>query len=68
VSVVNHNGCVDEAPVLNRLACRLSQLRLFQELLTPDSNADHRDHLHLAIAREPAEPHQALSASRDKSE
>ncbi|HVY32509.1 MAG TPA: extensin family protein [Polyangiaceae bacterium] len=62
------NGCVDSAPVLNRLACRLSQLRLFQELLTPDSNADHRDHLHIAIAREPVEKHQALSASRDKSE
>lgn len=62
------NGCVDNAPVLNRLACRLSQLRLFQELLTPDSNADHRDHLHLAIARAPAEAHQTLSASRDKSE
>jgi hypothetical protein len=62
------NGCVENAPVLNRLACRLSQLRLFQELLTPDSNADHRDHLHIAIARAPAETHQALSASRDKSE
>jgi hypothetical protein len=38
---------------LNRLACRFAQLRLFQELLTPDSNADHRDHLHFAIARAP---------------
>jgi hypothetical protein len=47
------NGCAAEAPVLNRLACRLAQLRLFQELLTPDSNADHRDHLHIAIARSP---------------
>jgi hypothetical protein len=47
------NGCAAEAPLLNRLACRLSQLRLFQELLTPDSNADHHDHLHLAIARAP---------------
>jgi hypothetical protein len=47
------NGCSSEAPVLNRLACRLAQLRVFQELLTPDSNADHRDHLHLAIARVP---------------
>jgi hypothetical protein len=47
------NGCAAEAPLLNRLACRFSQLRLFQELLTPDSNADHRDHLHIAIARAP---------------
>lgn len=47
------NGCAGDAPVLNRLACRFSQLRLFQELLTPDSNADHRDHLHIAIARTP---------------
>ena len=47
------NGCAVDAPLLNRLACRMSQLRLFQELLTPDSNADHHDHLHLAIARAP---------------
>jgi hypothetical protein len=47
------NGCAADAPVLNRLACRLSQLRMFQELLTPDSNADHHDHLHIAIARAP---------------
>ncbi len=47
------NGCAADAPVLNRLACRLAQLRLFQELLTPDSNHDHRDHLHIAIARAP---------------
>jgi hypothetical protein len=47
------NGCADEAPLLNRLACRFSRLRIFQELLTPDSNADHRDHLHVALARAP---------------
>lgn len=47
------NGCADDAPLLNRLSCRFSQLRLFQELLTPDSNADHRDHLHVALARVP---------------
>jgi hypothetical protein len=47
------NGCAAEAPLLNRVACRLAQLRLFQELLTPDSNADHHDHLHIAIARAP---------------
>jgi hypothetical protein len=47
------NGCAAGAPLLNRLACRFAQLRLFQELLTPDSNADHRDHLHIALARAP---------------
>ncbi|HYP88560.1 MAG TPA: extensin family protein [Polyangiaceae bacterium] len=47
------NGCAEQAPLLNRLACRLAQLRLFQELLTPDSNADHHDHIHVAIARPP---------------
>jgi hypothetical protein len=47
------NGCAVDAPLLNRLACRLARLRLFQELLTPDSNADHHDHLHIAIARAP---------------
>jgi hypothetical protein len=47
------NGCATDAPLLNRLACRFAQLRIFQELLTPDSNADHRDHLHIAIARAP---------------
>lgn len=49
------NGCAEQAPLLNRLACRLAQLRLFQELLTPDSNADHHDHLHIAIARAPVD-------------
>ena len=47
------NGCAEGAPLLNRLTCRLAQLRMFQELLTPDSNADHRDHLHIALARMP---------------
>jgi hypothetical protein len=47
------NSCAEGAPLLNRLACRLAQLRMFQELLTPDSNADHHDHLHIAIARMP---------------
>jgi hypothetical protein len=49
------NGCAEQAPLLNRLACRLAQLRIFQELLTPDSNADHHDHLHIAIARAPVD-------------
>jgi hypothetical protein len=37
-------------PLPNRLACELGRTRLFEEILTPDDNRDHRDHLHLAIA------------------
>ena len=44
------NGCSTEAPQLNRVACRLRQLGLFKELLTPDHDGDHHDHFHLAIA------------------
>jgi hypothetical protein len=47
------DGCEASAPLLNRMACRLRQRRVFKELLTPDDNADHHDHLHLAIAPEP---------------
>lgn len=43
-------GCAAEAPLPNRAACALRQTGLFSELLTPDSNADHHDHLHLAVA------------------
>jgi len=44
------DGCSADAPALNQVACRLKTTGLFQELLTPDYNADHHDHLHLAIA------------------
>lgn len=44
-------GCRQDAPALNRLACELKATGLFSELLTPDYNADHRDHFHLGIAR-----------------
>jgi hypothetical protein len=44
------NGCAEGAPVLNRLACHLRALGLFRELLTPDYDADHQDHLHLGLA------------------
>ena len=44
------DGCVESAPLLNRLYCRLLAPGLFRELLTPDYNADHYDHLHLGIA------------------
>ena len=44
------DGCASSSPALNQLACRLKATRLFKELLTPDYNADHANHLHLAIA------------------
>jgi hypothetical protein len=44
------DGCGSEAPLLNRTACTLKRTGLFKELLTPDHNADHRDHFHLGIA------------------
>jgi hypothetical protein len=44
------DGCATGSPALNQLACQLGRTGLFKELLTPDHNADHRDHLHLAIA------------------
>lgn len=44
------NGCAEGDPSLNRLVCRLRALQLFQELITPDHNADHYDHIHLAIS------------------
>lgn len=43
-------GCNEDAPLLNRLACRLRALGLFRELLTPDYDADHQDHMHLGLA------------------
>jgi hypothetical protein len=49
------DGCDRESPLLNRVACRLRALGLFRELITPDHDADHHDHLHLGIAaREPS--------------
>jgi hypothetical protein len=44
------DGCASDSPVLNRMACTLERTRMFKELLTPDDNADHRDHLHFGIA------------------
>lgn len=48
------DACQEGAPLLNQVACRLRHRRVFKEFLTPDDNADHHDHLHLAIAPEPA--------------
>jgi hypothetical protein len=44
------DGCQPASPVLNRVGCRLRALGLFRELITPDHDADHQDHLHLGIA------------------
>jgi|GEM_PF-204099 len=44
------DSCSIEAPLLNQLACRLKARGLFRELLTPDYDADHHDHLHLGLA------------------
>lgn len=44
------DGCEPDAPRLNHLTCQLRRLDLFQELITPDHNADHHDHVHLAIS------------------
>lgn len=57
------DGCTPEAPLLNRLACRLRARGLFRELLTPDYDADHHDHIHLGIAPLPSA---ALLASAAK--
>jgi hypothetical protein len=44
-------GCGRRVPRLNRLACDLRRQGIFEELLTPDFNRAHRDHLHLSIPR-----------------
>jgi len=43
-------SCGTDEPLPNQLACRLKRRGLFRELLTPDYNSDHHDHLHLGIA------------------
>jgi hypothetical protein len=42
-------GC-ERLPPINQVACRAQARGLFKELLTPDSDADHHDHLHFAVA------------------
>jgi hypothetical protein len=44
------DGCGHDAPQLNRLVCRLRRLHLFRELITPDHDEDHHDHVHVAIS------------------
>jgi len=43
-------SCAGSLPLPNRLACELGRTGLFEEIITPDDNRDHHDHLHLAIA------------------
>jgi hypothetical protein len=42
-------GC-GAGPALNHVACKLRDLGLFRELLTPDYNADHSNHFHIGLA------------------
>jgi hypothetical protein len=44
-------GCQEAVPALNRLACDLRATSYFDEFLTPDYNAAHRDHLHVSVPR-----------------
>jgi hypothetical protein len=43
-------SCEQDSAILNRLACELDRTGLFEQVITPDDDSDHRDHLHLAIA------------------
>lgn len=47
--------CQPGLPRLNEVVCRVRQRGLFKELLTPDDNADHRDHFHFGLAPLPGE-------------
>jgi hypothetical protein len=37
-------------PPINQVACAAGERGLFKELLTPDSDRDHHDHFHFAVA------------------
>jgi len=45
----------DSAPVTNAIATRFHESGLFHEYLTPDDNADHRDHVHIGVSPLPDE-------------
>ena len=47
---VRGGACEAETSPLNRLACDARRMGLLEEVITPDDDSDHRDHLHLAIA------------------
>jgi hypothetical protein len=42
-------GCRPNAPAINQVVCQLRALGLFRELITPDHDSDHHDHVHLGI-------------------
>lgn len=46
----SNQSCDSDSPVLNKLACDLGRTGLLEEVITPDDDSDHRDHVHLAIA------------------
>jgi len=48
-------GCSSDLPLLNQLACRVRQRRLFHEQIGPDDNAAHHDHFHLGLRPLPDE-------------
>jgi hypothetical protein len=51
-------GCEGDLPLVNRIACELRDTQLFREVITPDYDADHKDHLHVAIPRLASTPTQ----------
>jgi hypothetical protein len=48
--VRGQGSCDAPLAMPNAFACRMRQSGLFRELLTPDDNADHHDHVHLGVA------------------
>jgi hypothetical protein len=48
-------GCSSPLPLLNQLACRVREHRLFHEQIGPDDNASHYDHFHLGLRPLPDE-------------
>jgi hypothetical protein len=48
-------GCASDLPLLNQLACRVRERRLFHEQIGPDDNAAHHDHFHLGLRPLPDE-------------
>lgn len=49
-------GCTGNKPTLNSLSCKMREQALFEEFLTPDYNADHRDHLHISVPKRKTSP------------
>lgn len=64
---VRGEACGEDAPVLNLLACGLRAQGLFRELLTPDYDADHHDHIHLGLAPLPSAERAAEASTGEAS-